>query len=107
MRYEVELTIGAARDLAEIRVFLTESESATRAEQVLSALQEMLGTLIEMPRRGNTPKELALFSTVEFRELHYQSYRMIYSIDGGTVSVVAVADGRRDMQAFLHRRLAR
>lgn len=104
MRYEVELTRPAARDLNAIRKFLTETESAARAEEVLTALQQKLATLAEMPLRGNAPKELAIFGATEFRELHHQAYRLIYAVQGGTV--FAVADGRRDMQAFLERRLA-
>lgn len=107
MRYEVSITIAAARDLAEIRAFLIESDSLVRAEQVLTSLQEVISTLSDMPHRGNIPKELSLFGATDYRELHYQSYRAIYTIEGGVVSVVAVADGRRDMQSFLHRRLVR
>lgn len=93
MRYEVELTRPAARDLNAIRKFLTETESAARAEEVLTALQQKLATLAEMPLRGNAPKELAIFGATEFRELHHQAYRLIYAVQGGTVFVVAV--GRR------------
>ncbi|WP_428031953.1 type II toxin-antitoxin system RelE/ParE family toxin [Ancylobacter sp.] len=107
MRYDVQLTLGAARDLAEIRRFLTESESAARAGQILSALQGRLATLAEMPSRGNMPRELSHLGVVGLRELHHQSYRMIYLIEGRVVSVIAVADGRRDMQSFLQRRLLR
>ncbi|WGD29215.1 type II toxin-antitoxin system RelE/ParE family toxin [Ancylobacter sp. WKF20] len=107
MRYEVELTRPAARDLNEIRQFITASESAARAEEVLTVLQQKLATLAEMPLRGNAPKELAIFGATEFRELHHQAYRMIYAVQGPTVFIVAITDGRRDMQAFLQRRLAR
>jgi len=107
MRYEVSITIAAARDLAEIRAFLIDSDSGVRAEQVLNALQEIISTLSDMPRSGNIPKELSLIGATDYRELHYQSYRAIYTIEGDTVSIVAVADGRRGMQSFLHRRLVR
>jgi len=107
MRYEVSITFDAARDLAEIRAYLAENESAARAEQVLAALQQLVGTLADMPRRGHVTPELALIGRTEFRELHHQAYRAIYTIADRTVTVLAVADGRRDMQGFLARRLLR
>jgi len=107
MRYEVVVSQAAARDLAEIRAYLIEEQSLQRAEQVLTALRDLLATLADMPHRGNVPKEMALLGTAGPRELHWQSYRMVYEVTGSTVAILAVADGRRDMREFLRRRLER
>lgn len=69
-------------------------------------LRDKLATLAE-PNRGNIPKELSLLGVTEFRELHYQPYRVIYIVEGQNVSIVCIADGRRNMQSFLYRRLVR
>ena len=41
----------------------------------------------------------------EYREIFFKPYRIIYRVMGDKVYVLVVADGRRDMQALLQRRL--
>ena len=43
----------------------------------------------------------------EYRELHHKPWRMIYRIIEEDVIVYCIADGRREMQSFLERRLLR
>lgn len=107
MRYDVVLTIGAARDLAEIRADLIETEAVEGAERVITELKQVMATLAEMPNRGNAPKELSFFGASGFRELHHKTYRIIYTVEGREVSILAIADSRRDMQGFLFRHLIR
>ncbi len=40
----------------------------------------------------------------EYREIFFKLYRMIYRVMENNVYVLVIADGRRDMQAFLQRR---
>ena len=39
------------------------------------------------------------------REVHFKPYRIVYRVLGEDVYVYLVADGRREMQALLSRRL--
>lgn len=36
----------------------------------------------KMPERGNIPKELANLEITDYREMHYNPYRIIYRITG-------------------------
>ena len=40
-----------------------------------------------------------------FREVHYKPYRILYRVLGRQVTVLIIADGRRDMRALLAKRL--
>jgi toxin ParE1/3/4 len=51
------------------------------------------------------PKELDALGIREFRQILVESYRLIYRLSGKIVFVMVIADGRRDMQALLERRL--
>ena len=51
------------------------------------------------------PKELLDLGIQEYRELQYDPYRIIYRVLGRNVYVLVIADGRRDMQTLLQRRL--
>jgi toxin ParE1/3/4 len=41
----------------------------------------------------------------DYRETFFKPYRIIYRVEGKRVYVYLIADGRRDMQSLLERRL--
>jgi toxin ParE1/3/4 len=51
------------------------------------------------------PGELETLGIREFRQLLFAPYRLIYRIAADSVYVLVIADGRRDMQTLLERRL--
>ena len=75
------------------------------AESLLNELLDCASTLEHFPDRGSVPSELAQLGIRGFRQLIFQTYRLIYRVTGGSVFVHVIADGRRDMQQLLERRL--
>jgi toxin ParE1/3/4 len=61
--------------------------------------------LAVMPQRGSYPRELLALGIKEYRQVFFKPYRLIYRVIGRDVVVYVVADGRRDMQSLLARRL--
>lgn len=104
-RFDVRLTAGAERDLEELHRYLVEHRSRAEAGALLDAMLGVIETLEEFPLRGPVPKELDALGLREFRQLLLPPYRLIYRVAGSTVHVSVIADGRRDMQALLERRL--
>jgi toxin ParE1/3/4 len=107
MKHRVLLTAGAERDLEEIYDHITATDSKASAEHVLDRLLGVAGELALLPERGAIPKELRALGIREFRQLFFKPYRVIYRVVGRDVFVVLVADGRREMQSLLERRLLR
>jgi toxin ParE1/3/4 len=107
MRFTVRITEGAEGDLAEIVDFLAEREGSAMAERILDRLLRAAENLAEHPDRGSHPKELLKLGIREFRQVVVQPYRIIYRIVGKEVFLLVVADGRRDFQGLLERRLLR
>jgi len=62
-------------------------------------------SLAEFPERGAYPSELLALGIQEYRELFVHTYRIIYRVINQSVYVLLIADGRRDMQQLLERRL--
>lgn len=104
-RFEVELTRGAEQDLESIVRYVTENGSPDIAEELLDALLAKVEALEQFPLRGAIPKELSDLGIKEYRQLLLKPYRLIYRIGGNKVFILVIADGRRDMQALLQRRL--
>lgn len=106
-KYDVIFDQDAEEDLFDIATFAAVNDSGEGADRLLSALRQTCQTVRRPPLRGNIPTELFQIGVIEFRELHYKPYRVIYSLESTTVYVHCVLDGRRDIQTILQERLLR
>ena len=64
-------------------------------------------SLQSMPLRGHVPVELERAGVMEFREVLFKPYRIIYQVVKSRVYVHCVLDGRRNMQDLLQERILR
>ena len=104
-RFPVLLTDGAERDLESIYDYISEFDSISNANLVLDRLMAMTESLAQFPERGGYPKELQGVGIKEYRQTWFKPYRVIYRVEGQRVIIYLIADGRRDMQSLLMRRL--
>jgi len=104
-RYEVLLTRGAEQDLESIYDHIAEYDSPAAANHVLDRLMAAVDALSSLPERGSCPKELLALGIKEYRQTFFKPYRAIYRVVERRVYVYLIADGRRDMQSLLTRRL--
>lgn len=104
-KFEVMLTQGAEDDLEQIHGWLADQRSSDDADALLDDFIRVIAGLEDFPLRGTVPKELDALGLREFRQVLLRQYRVIYRVVGTAVLVLIVADGRRDMQALLERRL--
>jgi toxin ParE1/3/4 len=105
MRFKVLLTEDGNRDLEDIYAYVAEHDAPGKAEALLGRLEEMIESLSAHPDRGSFPKELSALGIREYRQVFYKPYRIIYSLSGKRVYIYLIADGRRDFQTLLARRL--
>jgi toxin ParE1/3/4 len=104
-RFEVRLTQGAEQDLEGLYDYLVEQRGADAAQALLDSLLSRVEALERFPDRGAVPAELDRLGIRSFRQLVHPPYRIVYQVTGQQVHVLLIADGRRDMQALLERRL--
>lgn len=105
MGFQVVLTEDAERDLEDLFTYIATHDSLHSAERVLSRILEIADSLAAAPTRGSQPKELRALGDEECRQVFFKPYRLIYRIVGQQVAIYLIADGRRDMQSLLARRL--
>lgn len=105
MTYSVKLTADAIKDIQDIVDYIALNDSKAKALNTLEKLRSSVASLSESPERGAYPNELTSLGIKEFRQIQTSPYRCIYRIINTDVFVLIVADGRRDMQALLQRRL--
>ena len=104
-KFEVLLTEGAEQDWEAIHDYISEFDCATNANYVLDELMAAVESLSKFPERGSYPKELVSLGIKEYRQTFFKPYRVIYRVTGSQVIIYLIADGRRDMQTVLARRL--
>ena len=104
-RFDVLLTKGAEQDLEAIHDHISEFDCVANANHVLDELMAVVESLSTFPERGSHPKELVCLGIREYRQTLFKPYRVIYRVAGSQVIIYLIADGRRDMQSVLARRL--
>ena len=105
MSFQVFLTDDAARDLEDLYDSIALHDVPGKADYLLNQFEKALFSLSENPGRGAYPKELLAVGLREYREIFFKPYRIIYRVIAENVYVMVIADGRRDMQTLLQRRL--
>ena len=104
-KYEVLLTEGAEQDLEALHDYISEFDCIANANYVLDAVMDVVQSLSNFPERGSYPEELVSLGIKEYRQIFFKPYRVIYRVTGTQVIIYVIADGRRDMQSVLARRL--
>ncbi|MDE2047473.1 MAG: type II toxin-antitoxin system RelE/ParE family toxin [Betaproteobacteria bacterium] len=102
---DVLLTEGAEQDLEAIHDYISEFDCVTNANCVMDELMHVVESLSRFPERGSYPKALVGLGIKEYRQTFFKPYRVIYRVTGSKVIIYLAADGRRDMQSVLARRL--
>ena len=105
-RFRVQWAEVAVRDLEELVSYIT-VDSETNAARVLKRIETRAAALESNPGRGRVVPELAHFGMRTWRERVVRPYRLMYRIEGDTVTVLAVFDGHRDLEDVLLERLLR
>jgi toxin ParE1/3/4 len=103
--FEVLWAEVAIQDLERIVDFI-EPEAPMAAQRLFDRIAEQSTTLETLPYRGRVVPELARYEISIYRELLIPPYRLMYRVDDERVLVVAVFDGRRDLESVLLARLS-
>ena len=105
--YKVQITRQAEEDVNSIIDYLLSQEALAAVRELWSEFEKAFTSLDKFPLRGHVPPELSEYPDKRIREVHASVYRIIYRVTGKQVHVLAVFDGRRDLQSILVERALR
>ena len=103
----VFLLEDAEKDLDEIYRYIKRNDSEEKAERLSQNIEQVILSLHASPLRGHYPPELERLGVLEYREVFFKPYRIIYEVAGASVFIHCVLDGRRDLRDILQQRLLR
>ena len=106
MPYSIEFATDARNDLRAIHAYIAENDTKENADYVAREVVRTSLTLGELPDRGAHPPALLALGNRSYRQIFLKPYQILYRINGNTIIVVLIADGRRNMTRLLTRRLA-
>lgn len=98
--YHVFWTLTAQQDLKKIVEYIA-ADSEIQARKIFLDIKQKAGSLRQMPLQGRIVPELRYYNILTYRELINSPWRIIYKIEEKKVWVLAVFDGRRNMEDVL------
>lgn len=104
----VRLSRSAEHDVAGIyrrRLAQRGADGEDGADAWLQGIVVAIEGLATFPDRGPVPPELEALGISTYRQLLHVPFRIIYERSDDTVTVMIVADGRRDFRTLLEERL--
>lgn len=104
--YRVRWTEIAEEDLVAIVEYIA-SNNPDNALAVFDRIRSLADELVSFPERGRIVSELYKYGISQYRELLPSPWRLIYRIGEDVVFVMAVIDGRRDIEDILLERIGR
>ncbi len=75
------------------------------AKMVMLKIKEMGNNLKQFPQRGRKVPELLQNNIDYYHEIIHSPWRLIYKIESNNVFIIAVFDGRRNLEDFLLERI--
>ncbi len=102
--FEIFWAAVAEKDLFTIVETITDEHPGT-ALNILKKIKTETDRLIHFPKRGRIVPELMKHGISRYREIVIKPWRVVYPVEGSKVYVVAVIDGRRNVEDVLLERL--
>ena len=104
--YTVYWSQTAKDDLSEIIEYIS-NDSPQTALKILESLERQTNDLCRFPKRGRIIPELKKHNIIKYRELIHAPWRVFYKIEERKVYILALIDGRRNIDDLLLRRQLR
>ncbi|WP_083914591.1 type II toxin-antitoxin system RelE/ParE family toxin [Alkalispirochaeta alkalica] len=99
-------TRTAKKDLIEIIDYIANTSSETAFEK-FNEIKESVVKLESIPEHGRMIPELKKQNIDKYRELIVSSWRIMYKIEASNIYILAVIDGRRNIEDILLKRQIR
>jgi len=102
--FTVEWTKNAQFDLEEIIAYI-KTDSTSTTKKIFFEIKKECDELYYMPERKRIVPELQQIGIVNYREITYKRWRIIFKIEQERVYVLVVTDSSRNLEDILFQRL--
>lgn len=99
-------TNTAKADLIEIIEYIAQDSIESSIEQY-EKIKKVTAQLAKFPKQGRIIPELSKQNIFKYREMVIPPWRLMYKIEQKTIFIMAIIDGRRNIEDILLRRQLR
>ncbi|MDR0568018.1 MAG: type II toxin-antitoxin system RelE/ParE family toxin [Spirochaetaceae bacterium] len=103
-KYFVKWTAPAREDVTEIIDYIANT-NITYAVKVLDKIEDHIKKLDMFPERYRIVRELEKYGYTLYREMIVDYWRILYKIENDFVYIMAVIDGRRNLEDILFKKI--
>lgn len=97
---------NASTDFEDIVGWILDNHSTRHAELFINSIDAEIRQLKEQPKSGRVIPELDRHNITKYREIVVPPWRVFYSVEAERILILAVIDGRRNIEEILlHRNL--
>jgi plasmid stabilization system protein ParE len=105
-RFEIHWSVEAFRDLEDLLEHI-ERDRPAAAAGVRDRIFGSVESLQRFPRRGRAIREFLPLGKKDVREIVVAPWRIFFEVRNQAVEILAVVDGRRNVEDLILRRLTR
>ena len=105
-KYTVLWTKNAKNDLNEIIEYIANDSIGNAIEQ-FKKIKKNISTLENFPEQGRIIPELSDQNIIQYREIIVNPWRIMYKREKEVIYIMAIIDGRRNIEDILLRRQLR
>jgi len=103
-KFEVSWTENAEYDLEEIIEYI-KTDSIEVAKNIFFEIKKKCDHLSIYPESRRIVPELQHIGILQYRELIYKRWRIVYKVENEKIYILIVVDSSRDIEDILFRRL--
>ncbi len=105
-KFEVYWSLNSKDDIKKIISYIAKN-SPSDAKNIFKEIENQVNHLLEDPERGRIVPELENQGILKYREMIFNPWRIVYTLEKEMVKILIIADGRRDLEDILYKRLIR
>jgi toxin ParE1/3/4 len=103
--YNILWSKDAADDFFEIISYIKYNSSMTQAVKIYDKIIKSIDILSTLPNSGKIVDELTTIGINEIHEIVERPWRIFYRIEGNTVYILSILDGRRNIEEILYKKV--
>jgi toxin ParE1/3/4 len=105
MKYKIKWSKDAGEEFAEIISWYKYNAGKNIARRIYTKINARIKRLKDMPGIGKPVQILKDIGVNAYRQLVQDNWILYYRIEGQTINIISVIDGRRNLEEILYKKI--
>jgi toxin ParE1/3/4 len=105
MKYKINWSKDAGEEFIEIISWHKYTAGKNAAQRIYSKINSQIKKLKDMPGMGKQVPTLKDIGINDYRQIIQDHWIIYYKVDGQTINIISVIDGRRNLEEILYKKI--